>query len=297
LGVFTAFLAALCYALSYVSIRKGQVDSDAPDNGLLPVLFISACILGGMWGVAWATDKTVPLPNEEIWWTCAASGLIGTLLGRLALYESIAVVGATRGVLMKALAPLITVALSVIFLKEGIKDHVLLALGLSMLAIIMLVFENLLTPHRGLRKWYRHGLTYGLIAACLQGTGHLLRKVSLQHGIWPLTAATLDVCVAVLGYFIVITLSNRWPILWKHYRSTSSIHFITAGFLSAAGVLLFFLALQNTPVSTVSILMGMEPVLVACLSALLLRNQERLNKWSMISLVFVVSGMILLSID
>ena len=46
-GTVLALLAAVCFSLSYVLLRRGQVDLEVDDDGLFPNLCLGAIVLCG----------------------------------------------------------------------------------------------------------------------------------------------------------------------------------------------------------------------------------------------------------
>lgn len=124
-GEGTALIAAGCYALSYVFLRKGQSESSLPDHGLFPILLLGVLTLGGSFTILHLTGTAAVIHRtdwQSILLYSAVSGLIGTWLGRMALYAAIEYVGATRGVVIKSIAPLVTLIIAFLLLGERLDD-------------------------------------------------------------------------------------------------------------------------------------------------------------------------------
>jgi len=299
-GEATALIAASCYSLSYVLLRKGQAERDLPDHGLFPVLFISVLTLGtslvlsqllGSHAFAWNQNLA------EATFYSVLSGLIGTWLGRMALYAAIDYVGATRGVVIKSIAPLVTLIIAIFLLREKLDDLDATGMVCLLTGVGVVLLDRNRLQHRGYFNWLRHGALLGVIAALLQGIGHAMRKLGTVHSTSALLSATIDVSTAFLAYSLWLLASGRFQAVVQTYRRSYHPNIITSGFLSAAAVLLFFTAVGSAPVSTVSVIIGTEPVLVAFFSAVLLRRVERLTLFTILAAFLVALGVILTSLD
>lgn len=298
-GQVTAVFSAVCYALSYICLRRGQADTHAPDNGLFPVLMIGAIVLGGGWVIhaGFHGGSVYTEIRHRAIWILILAGLIGPFLGRLTLYAAIERLGATRGVVVKSLAPLVTLVIAMWVLNESPEELDYLGFLLLGVGIFLVYSERLWWPHRLSNSRFVHGLCLGLIAAVLQGSGHALRKFGLLSGFNPVFAAAIESVSAACILTVVLAASGHLTGLVQYYRTYRTPYFATAGFLSAAGVLLFFVAVSSAPVTDVAAILASEPVLVACLSAVLMPRLERLTWASVAASVVVAAGIVLLNMD
>lgn len=300
MGQLFAMISALCYALSYIFIRKGQRQSSPPDGGLLPVLVISTLALDGLFlsawlmdsdAVEWRSDSLLPLAYA------ALSGLIGTLFGRLALYRAIHTLGATRGVVIKGLAPIVTVAAIALTTDEDIMigDWV----GLLCLAVaVALLFCERKFSQQAMRSLsiFRNSLVIAGLAAVAQGIGHAFRQMSVHNHIPALLAASVDVTTALVFYLLTLSIAGKTLGFIRRYRRHMNGSLVLAGLSSALGVVLFFAAIQWIPVTTVSVLVATEPVIVTLLSAIFFPGLERITWWSALAAMIVACGVIFIHV-
>lgn len=298
-GVLSAFIATLCYASSYICIRKGQTDSDPGDHGLFPVLIIGGGTLTIALFVKVLKDAT-PLimgTNKELAILfCILAGVIGTCFGRMALYTAIARLGATRGVIIDMLSAMVTLAIAIAFMGEKFRWFSIYGIFAIVLGISLLVIERASFSSRYVKRIYRNGVLMGLLAAMLQGVGHVFRKPSAVSPISPTFAATLDIVAALLLYIIVLWVTGRLKRYAYHYATHVNLYFLAAGCLSAAAVLLFFTASAVIPVSRVSMIISTQPVIIALLSRLILSNVERVTWFTFTSSILVTLGVIIISV-
>ncbi|MCF8564059.1 DMT family transporter [Alicyclobacillus tolerans] len=299
-GEVTALFAAFCYSLSFVYLRKAQTERNLPDHGLLPILLISALTLAAAFGIK-ALSQPVVL-NAISKWPMAAllsvtSGLVGTWLGRQTLYTAIDRLGATRGVVLKSASPVITLVIAFSLLGERPDDLDVPGLACLLLGLVWVIVERRWVSHRALSKWVNYGIALGLLSAVLQGTGHAMRKLGTAYPVSPVFSAAVDVLAALTGYSAALMVTGKLFRYLKVYWSFPKRYVIAAGLLSSAGVLLFFSAVSRAPVSTVSVIIGTEPILVALLSSVLLGKLEQLSWGVFVAAVLVAAGVILTSLD
>ena len=299
-GELTAIFAAVCYALSFVLLHLGQSEDELPDNGLFPILVISSltflCALfaGNMIRGGLLVSSLIHSSSTKY---AFLGGVVGTLFGRLALYTSIERLGATRGVVIKTLSPFVTLTLAILFLREVYKPEYTLGLVLLVAGITVVIIEHLKVPVRGYPiSYFMTSIGLAFLAANLQGVGHLFRKLSTSTSVSPIWLSAVDLCTATLGYILVLLITGRFFEVIRVYMKHLHFNVITAGVLSAAGVLLFFHSVSQIDVSKVSVIIGAEPVFVALISALISPNLERLTGWTMASTVLVACGVIIISL-
>lgn len=300
-GVLTAFIAALCYSVSYLFVRKGQAESNPEDHGLFPVLLISSLTLALALLVK-VMRNAAPLvmgPHQALTISfCILAGILGTCFGRMALYAAIARIGATRGVIIDMLSAFVTLTAAIIFLGEKLRwSNIYGVIGIT-LGLTLLITERVWFPSRFMKQLYQSGVAMSFAAALLQGVGHVFRKPSVVSPISPTFAATLDIVAALLLYTLLLGWNGRLTRVLRHYRRTgsSNLYFAAAGCFSAAGVLLFFSASSTIPVSQVSIITSIQPVIVAVLSGVLLAKLEQITWFTVMSSICVTLGVIIMSL-
>lgn len=306
MGLLMSMSCAVCYAVSYIFIRRGQAQSSPPDGGLLPILVISAFGLDALSAISSYVEnksflffETSPpaRPLQAIEYAIFA-GIIGTCVGRFALYRAINTLGATRGVIIKGLAPVVTVSVIALVTEEDILPGDWLGLACLVLSVTLLYCERVFS-NRMLRSFelFRNSLTMAGIAAIAQGIGHAFRQLSIQHALVPLTAAAIDVTAALIFYLLVLAVSGKFLSFLRGYRFFLNLDLLWAGIASATGVILFFLSIQVVSVTTVSVIVATEPVIVALLSTVFFPKMERVSWWSGMAAIIVAMGVLLMNID
>ncbi|WP_206831365.1 DMT family transporter [Alicyclobacillus fructus] len=295
-GLLTAIASAAAYALSYVCLRKGQADASPPDSGLLPVLTTSLIVLVVLAPLGLVSQRghlELALRGRALAFSCL-SGIIGTFFGRRLLYLAVHRLGAVRGAVLKGLSPIITVLLAYALLGDRVSWRVTASLAGVLGAIALLALENRRGSMRD-RAVFSSGAFIGISAACLQGVGHVFRRMALSTGAEPIGAALVDVAVATLACVTNFALEGRLTAILCHYRRHLSPWLVAAGAASAGGVMLFFISAKFIPVGTVATLAASEPVFVALLSWMFFPQLERPSLYSASAACLVGLATMLLS--
>lgn len=299
MGLTTALLCAVCYALSYSFIRKGQSEGAPPDHGLLPILLISALTLDLAVVTMALHHPMIVTSGKSIHPLIFAvlSGIISTLIGRLLLYRAIHDLGATRGVVVKGLSPVATVAVVAFMLRQPVDYSDIIGLLALAIAVTLLLIERKLTPMRGFSLgFFTNGIALAAFAALSQGIGHAFRQVSVDGGIDPTIAAATDVTAACVGYLLILCVTGRLHRMFIWYVKHINLWLVAAGFSSSAAVMLFFAAVSLLPVTTVSLVVAVEPIFVTLFAVLFFPTLERLTWWSASASIVVAGGIILMNL-
>lgn len=225
---------------------------------------------------------------------CVLAGVSWNFLGRMTLYASIRRVGPTRGVVLKSIAPVITVILATLFLHEPIEINDAFGFLLMFASIFLLLLERRLLHQRALTL-VTQGILLGLTSACLQGVGHVLRKIGVDF-VDPLFGATLDMTAAAVAYLAYLLWTGRLAHHVAFYRHHLMRDVWVAAALSAIGSLTFFTATASAPISNVAMILGMQPIFMPLLSGLLLKGSERFTWLSYLSAMLVAVGVALMMV-
>ena len=110
----------------------------------------------------------------------------------------------------------------------------------------------------------------------LWSTGFIGAKMGLPY-IEPMTflALRFGICVALMIPFVLIT-QTRWPL-----RPIDYFHIAVGGLLMHGGYLGFvFLSIsKGTPAGISSLIVGIQPIIVAALAGMMLKENVSLQKW------------------
>lgn len=297
-GEIAALISILAFALAYIFVNKAQTQGDTSDNGLLPLLvvstvfLISACFVRWLWVPA---EFQITSSWQMSILSSVLSGVSWNFLSRMTLLGSIARIGATRGIIIKSVAPILTVAFAVLFLKEHLSLGDQLGFILMLASIVLLFMEKTKAETRAWFSVVRQGILLGLLSALFQGIGHLLRKMGADV-IPPVFGATLDMTAATLTYIVYLIWTGRFQQHAKFYFQHPSFYVLAASVLTALGVLTSFVSIAGASISTVAMILGMQPILMPFLSSLLFPGLEAFTWFSYFAIFLVVCGFLTITV-
>lgn len=318
IGPFFAFLTAVLFGVTNVIIRRG-IPAASTGHGILVITFTNVAVLAPfLMGNALLRGWPGGRPSAAAIAWFAAAGIAGPMFGQLMLLSSIGRIGASRAGAVKSAAPVITVLLAFLILGEtlnavSVAGMCMVFAGLSLLMVHMWrrgglepVPEALMadTPPLGLlaspRPAVRRDLVVGLVMGALAATGfgasQFLRKVGMEQ----LPDAALGAMISALTALVTVLLMQRvrpfTRAAWVELRSKTTSWMVLAGLTTAAGQLLFFMALDTLEVSRVALIVSADLVITIMFAALLLRRYERVTPTVALSAIFVLAGVVAVSV-
>ena len=287
-----ALASASCFAAANVLIARGARPGDA-DNGAFVSLLLTAAISGSAWILLGLARGFEPVGAAALLWF-AGAGVFTAYIGRVFFYASVQHLGAMRSSTMKRLNPFFAVVLGVAVLGETLTHGMIVGLALiaaSFAALVAGAPRDPDAPRERLgRRLANAGYVYGPISALGYATGYLLRKMGLADAhdaflgaaVGCLVGAAIFAATAVFRaeYARAVRATFRVPNPWL----------IAAGVMSSFGQILYFAALNVSPMSRVALIGSMEVFVTLFLGMLLLRRRESLTAGVAVAAVLGVAG-------
>jgi drug/metabolite transporter (DMT)-like permease len=222
-----------------------------------------------------------------------ASGLVGTALGRLAVFVGVDRVGASVNSAVISTRPLFASLLAVLALGETVTTTtvagiVVLVGGLAALA---------LSRGGDVTGWQPRDLLFPLAAAAAFAVGNVARKFGLDAfaGITLLEAVALNELGALVALAAYAVAAGRGDVLDAPRRTYA--YFAGSGTLTAVALFSLFAALQIGRVVVVDPLAATAPLFTAVFAAVLLRDLERVTPRLVAGAVLIVVGVVLVVVD
>ena len=279
-AVVLAAVSAFLFGGMTVALRFGLRNGASPEVGTaFTVLTALAVILGyaavrGEWGLAGA-------------WGFLLAGVLAPGCSQILFTFAVRDVGPSRTSVTVGTAPLVAVAVALVFLGEP------LVAGLVVGALLIVAGGALLASERGRPSHVRLiGLVFALLAALAFGTRDSLirwlgtRATHVAPGAAAL-ATMLSATVIILGFVAV----RRPPVRVQDLRG-----FLPAGLCYGVSYVCLFEAFYRGRVSVVSPLVATESLWGVGLSALLLRRTELVGRRLAVGAVIVVAGGVLIGL-
>jgi transporter family protein len=292
-----ALLSACCFAASHVVAKRGLQNTTVTAASLI--------ILGVSWAVIAASVVLGP-PTEVttralVFFGCL--GLIVPAISRWSVLKSVDTMGPSVAIpLQQGLRPLLAVGGAVVLLGEDV--GVLRAIGV--VAIIAGGWQlskrpREQEPENGVRvahtrrSGFRPGIVFPVIAAVAYATSDILVRFTLGEDLAePGPAAMISTGSGLAAWLLVVVTVPRMRRGVRFGRGTWWL--MLSGVLIGFAILAVYHALRRGEVSIVSPINATQPLIVLLLSALFLRDLERIHLVTVIAASAIVVGAILVSL-
>ena len=221
---------------------------------------------------------------------CAA-GLMSPLLFIVFFFIGIQRIGAARASTIKSAAPIYAVIFAVAFLGERPTALRYLGIAAVMAGVLSLVWE---TEDKKDRVGRRSDYVFPLLAGVCAGVSAVLYKAGLSRMDTPLLSAWIGATEAVLLFPLVVRVFPKAD----RYRIGSQrawLWLTLSGVASSGAVYCQILSIKLGEVSTAFTLAQTSPLFVVLISALFLRELERVTPRVVLGAVLTVGGGIMLS--
>ncbi|MFV2044733.1 MAG: EamA family transporter [Anaerolineales bacterium] len=294
-----AVIAAVMYAASQVVFRRGLQGMALTAGMIVSLVFGLAVLL-----IASAIHGLQPIPPSALLWFVAA-GLLAPGVGRLASIAANHRLGpSTSTPIQSSVGPMLAITGGLLLLGEQVDLKRVIAVAMIMIGVWDLAIRGHEFPGTttigngatGTPDWSRRR-RYGVIlagaAGLAYGASDLMRKQGLNMFPTPVMAATLTVATSFLVWLIFAASSRE--IRSNLHVGPGTGWFALGGVFTAFAQLAQFSALSAGDVSIVNPIVNAQPLAVIALSALLLRQLEKLSIRHLRAAALIVAGTVLLS--
>jgi drug/metabolite transporter (DMT)-like permease len=268
-AVLLALASAALFGAMTVAIRLGLRGGESRAAALatvLPALFVAlvaAAFRPALHGV----------------WPFFLAGLIAPGASQILFTRAVQETGASRTSVTVGAAPLVAVAIAVVFLGEPLSAALVIgALAIVGGGVLLAVERDRPTSFR------RIGLVYAGVAAVLFATRDNLVRALHGHA----TPETAAAATLLAGAIVVAIWTRRAP------TRTELARFAPAGVLFGLSYLCLFAAYFHGRVTVVSPLVATESLWGVAFSALLIRQSEHVGPRLLAGAVLIVAGGILI---
>lgn len=289
-----ALLPALLWGFEPVVSKRGLSIGGTPVQASLVVVLVDTSLYwAGLLGLSIVRGGPILPPlSREIVVVFVVAGVVGTAIGRLAVFAGVQRVGASVNSAVISARPLFATVLALTFLGEPFS----LSTGAGVVVIV--VGLAVLSTARGgdLRGWEPRDLVFPLTAAGAFAVGNVLRRFGLTTS--PATALEA-VAINETAALVVVAayVLARDP---AHLRAPPKTYgyFAVSGVITAGGLLSLFaaFALPEGRVALVDPLVATAPLFTAVFAAVFLRDLERVTRGVVAGGVLVVVGVALVTL-
>ncbi|HVN74975.1 MAG TPA: DMT family transporter [Thermoanaerobaculaceae bacterium] len=201
------------------------------------------------------------LDARRVGWL-AASGIVGLVIGDLALFEAMRRIGPRLSLLIMSLAPISASVTGLLMLGERPGRMALLGIAVTLAGVTWVVGERGAGHAPGSHEAI--GVVLATLGAVCQGFGLVLAKVGMAGEVPALAATWVRMCTATASIWLLTVLSGRA----RHVAPSEAARKAGLPILGGAvfgpflGVWLSLLAARLTEVGVAATIMATTPVLV-----------------------------------
>jgi chloramphenicol-sensitive protein RarD len=271
--------------------------------GLMPLLFAAMAPAGAFEIVAWRivfglVFCAVAIAATRSWLrtrTLMAQrrvmGVMGIAAGLILVNWTVYVLATTTGHTVEAalgyfINPLVTIALGVVVLRERLRPLRWTAVGISVVAVVVIAVGYGQMPWISLVLAFSFGL-YGLVKKRVGGTVDALSGLTIET-VWLLPLAVVALVVlAVTGFAGGVTFTDAG---WGHTVIT-----VLTGPATAVPLLLFASSARRVSLSTLGLTQYLAPVLQLVVGVVVQHEPMSASRWVGFGIVWL--ALVLLTVD
>lgn len=293
LGPILALIGASFFALNNLASRRAVLRVKDTSAGAAVSVFISLPVLFLALVVTGKVDDIFRFPWHGYLWLLGA-GVIHQFLGRSLNFISVRLVGANISGVLRRSSPLMAVTLGVVVLGEVLTGKSLLGILLIVTGVVFLGWTPWQSNSKtSFAKLGAKGILTGVGAGLCYGVSPLMIKMALNSFSSPIAAVFISFVGAAVVYALSHVKREKKELLLTMDQRTFWM-FSLAGLLVVFAQLSRFLALSMAPISVISPLFDVNPLLIIPLSYLFNRKLEIFSKSIIISTIVVAAGSFLL---
>lgn len=235
----------------------------------------------GVYGL-WVLDISIFRWEAFAWF--AVLGVLNFCINRWIFYTGMRVMGPSRHITITSLSPLPTLGLAVLLLGERPGNLVLFGTALVVVGVIAVSYA----PAKG--KWFQSGIGWSLASTLLLAASGYMRN----RGMHIMPAAALLTAWSALVALPAGEMAR--PFLPKQYFSWGNaglavVPIIVVGILLNSAQQVIINSSLKGQLSLAVPIMSASPVFVMILSAIFLRDLERLNSRVVVGVLITIVGM------
>jgi drug/metabolite transporter (DMT)-like permease len=274
--------AALFGAMS-VAVRFAVRRSDDAELGSLAMSSVAFVLTA-------AIGATRPLDLREVW-PFLIAGTIAPGLSQVFFVRAVREAGAARTSVLMGTAPLVAVAIALVFLREPLRAPLLIGAALVVAGGIALARERV-RPE----DFRRLGVLFALTATVLFAIrDNVLRSFAKDTHVHALVAAPASLLagLGMIAAYLLVSRHGVWP---RGYGRQLRL-FLPAGIFFGLSYAALFEAYYRSRVSVVAPLVATESLWGVVFSVMLLRRSELVGRWLVAGAALIVAGGALIGVS
>lgn len=281
-----AIVNAFLFALHNLFTKKALRTSN-PATGVISSLLINIVFL---WALSILFVPLESLASAAIW-IFVGVGFFQPGLTRLLAYKGIDFLGVAITDPIRATTPLFSALMAILFLGEQVTLPIIVATLMIIAGITLLSWRGGSMKLTGSAVY----LWFPIAASALAGATQVVRKFGMAAVPHPVLAAAVTASSSLIVSLVTLWYVEKSRETWKMNRQCFW-WFLAAGITISLGMVCIYYALDLGKVSVVIPISSTGPFFSLILTAIFLRDVERVTLRIVISAAMIVGGVILLTL-
>jgi drug/metabolite transporter (DMT)-like permease len=283
LAIFLALSASFWFAVSMILINRGVLAVDY-FRGLLTNLGVNALFLA-IYVLFWADAIALWRPANLIF---VLVGIFVPGVARFFMFKGMERLGASITACLTNSTPLFATLIAVIFLRERPTLTNLMGTFFIVMGIISLSWKG------AAKTWRSRDLLFPLTAAFLFAARDNMVRLGLLQIDWPIWGAAIAAATSFFTMSVIyLVFEEKKPLGDASARGFAL--FATAGFMNFLSYVFAYTALSMERVSLMSPLINGSSLFILPLSALFLKDVEKITARIIAAILLVLFGVFLIS--
>ena len=293
LGIFFALLGAVSIAATAIFVRVATREGGKAFYAVIVSLIMNLIIVIPVVAVVYYPDYGITLKSAIAF---AGAGLSGTLIGRVAYFEGIQRVGASRSDAIKATTPIIATIIAIVLIGES-PSRIHIA-GISAIVVgVWIISLDLIQDKiiKGITN-RRMDVIYPIAAAIFFGFEPVFARIGVLEGTPGHVGLSIKMVVAGIGFLIYFMVKGDMPNIGKIFENKITARwYILAGLASTSMMIFLYTAIEIAPVVFVVPFLQTSPLFVVIFSYIWLQDIEHISWRLVIGILVMISATILIT--
>ncbi len=293
LGIFFALLGAVSIAATAIFVRVATREGGKAFYAVIVSLIMNLIIVIPVVAVVYYPDYGITLKSAIAF---AGAGLSGTLIGRVAYFEGIQRVGASRSDAIKATTPIIATIIAIVLIGES-PSRIHIA-GISAIVVGVWIISLDLIQDKTIKGITnrRMDVIYPIAAAIFFGFEPVFARIGVLEGTPGHVGLSIKMVVAGIGFLIYFMVKGDMPNIGKIFENKITARwYILAGLASTSMMIFLYTAIEIAPVVFVVPFLQTSPLFVVIFSYIWLQDIEHISWRLVIGILVMISATILIT--
>jgi drug/metabolite transporter (DMT)-like permease len=290
IGIALGLASAICFSSAAICYKIGQ-RTQVKDNGLWLSNGVNVVILGAL-----AMFQTWPAWSLPGFVALIAGGIVGAYAGRSSNLKAVRLIGPSRANAFLTANPIVAAIGGWFFLDERLGVQEFMGGALVILGLLWLILSRS-SPASEANAPPTKGYLWAIAAPVFFGSAFVVRKWGLE--LFP--GAVIGAFIGAVAAFVVVTAldlrggklvttvkANFKPFAWWY---------LAAGIFTTLALLSQFNAFDYLPAWVVGILQGTQGMFTLLLGWIFLRQEERIDRTLIGSILLVMVGVVLIGLE